>query len=565
MGKKQSLMTVTSALIMTGLLLPVVSGAANSNDDYELSPGVEDAYSNLMDDPTVNDALDFIESDHDNTIQDQIDLTEIPAPPFKEEKRAEDYKERFEDLDLEDVHIDEEGNVIGNRPRNGDGPTLVISAHLDTVFPEGTDVEVEEKDGKLYAPGIGDDGNGLASILTIVRAFNETNIHTTGDIMFVGTVGEEGEGDLRGVKHLFEERGDDIDGFISIEPGNVGRITHKGTGSHRYNFKYKGPGGHSFGAFGMPSPIHAMGRGISEIADLETPSDPKTTFNVGIVEGGTSVNSIAEEAIMKVDMRSNDEDELDKLDDKVQEIVKQSVKDENKRGNEDDKISVDPEMIGDRPAGSQPDDATNVQAAWASAEAIGEEPNLTGPSSTDSNVPISKGVPALTLGGGGEKGNTHSTDEWFDPTDSYLGAQRILMTALGLVGVEDVNDQILDEEDGDDGDDDNDGPKIENLEPAEDLDLQTGDSVKIEMDSEAGLHPTFSIRMPLVSTDAKDSSKNEFPMKETSEGHYVGYWTVPSNLKAEGAEPQVMISDKDGNETRKEAEGKLNINIKENN
>lgn len=434
---------IVSVILVVALLLPGFSGVQNNEDSaYTVSPGVADAFDKITSSSEVQQGLAFIESDHDNTTADQIDITEIPAPPFKEEVRAEYYRGRLEELGLQDVHIDQEGNVIGTRPGNGNGPKLVVSAHLDTVFPEGTDVTVTEKDGKLYAPGIADDGNGLASLLTVIRALNETNIQTVGDIMFVGTVGEEGEGDLRGVKALFKEN-DDIDGFISVESGGAGRITYLATGSHRYSITYKGPGGHSFGAFGTPSPIHALGRAIAEIGDLETPKDPKTTFTVGMVEGGTSVNSIAYEANMKVDMRSNDEEELLKLEEKVLTIVENAADKENKRWNKEDVIEVDPELIGDRPAGSQPADAIHVQAAWASAEAIGEQPVLGGPSSTDSNLPISLGIPSLTLGGGGSSGGAHSLGEWFDPTDAHLGRQRIFMITLGLVGIENLTEPLL--------------------------------------------------------------------------------------------------------------------------
>lgn len=434
---------IVSIMLVAALLLQGFSNQQENNDsEYVVSPEVEEAFDQITASSEVQQGLQFIESDHENTIADQIEITEIPAPPFKEEVRAEYYKGRFEELGLHDVHIDEEGNVIGTRPGNGNGPKLVVSAHLDTVFPEGTDTTVTEKDGILYAPGIADDGRGLAANLSVIRALNESQLETVGDIVFVGTVGEEGEGDLRGVKALFEEN-DDIDGFISVDGTDPGRITYLATGSHRYNIVYEGPGGHSFGAFGTPSPIHAMGRAIAEIGDLEPPADPKTTFTVGMVEGGTSVNSIAAEASMKLDMRSNDEEELLKLEEQVLEIVERAADKENERWGTEDDITVDPILIGDRPAGSQPEDAIHVQAAWASAEAIGVEPQLTGPSSTDSNLPISLGIPALTLGGGGISGGSHSPEEWFDPTDAYLGPQRIFMIALGLVGIDNLTEPLL--------------------------------------------------------------------------------------------------------------------------
>lgn len=432
---------ILSGILIVTLIMAGFSTAQQQDDAYTVSSEVQAVYDKLTSNSDVQEGLEFIKSDHENTIADQIELTEIPAPPFKEEKRAEYYKQRLQELGLQDTHIDQEGNVIGTRPGTGDGPKLVVSAHLDTVFPEGTDTTVTKKDGRLYAPGIADDGRGLAALLSIVRGFNEADIQNTGDVLFVGTVGEEGLGDLRGVKALFKEH-DDIDGFISVESGSPGRITYLATGSHRYRFTYEGPGGHSFGAFGTPSPIHALGRAIAKISDLRTSSDPKTTFNVGTVSGGTSVNSIAYEANMLVDLRSNSEEELSKLDGRVQKIVKEAADAENRRW-KDDAVTVNVDMVGDRPAGSQPADALNVQAAWASAEAIGSQPYLRGPSSTDSNLPISLGIPSLTLGGGGTSGGSHSLDEWFDPTDAYLGPQYVFMTILGLVGLENVSEPLL--------------------------------------------------------------------------------------------------------------------------
>ena len=258
-------------------------------------------------------ALDDIKADDARTIQEQKRITDIPAPPFKEKARAEYYLKRFQELGLKEASIDGEGNVVALRKGSGGKPKLVISAHLDTVFAEGTDVTVREKDGVIHAPGIGDDARGLAVLLSVLQALNTNQIKTIGDVMFVGTVGEEELGNLRGVKALFRDH-KDIDGFISIDGLQVTRIVNQATGSHRYEMIFKGPGGHSFVEFGLPSPIHAMGRAIAKISELQTPTDPKTTFTVGTVRGGTSVNAIAMEARMAVDMRSNSTEELLKLE-----------------------------------------------------------------------------------------------------------------------------------------------------------------------------------------------------------------------------------------------------------
>jgi acetylornithine deacetylase/succinyl-diaminopimelate desuccinylase-like protein len=416
-------------------------GTALAETSYSLSAGVKETYNRISAGENVKRGLEFIKSDHAHTIAEQKQICEIPAPPFKEKARAEDYLKRLTALGLKDVRMDKEGNVFGIRPGTGKGPKLLVAAHLDTVFAEGTDVKVREKDGKLYAPGIADDSRGLAALLGLVRAFNASGIKTEGDIVFCGNVGEEGLGDLRGVKALFREH-KDIDGFISIDGVESDGITYLATGSHRYEVIYRGPGGHSFSAFGLPSAIHALGRAIAKISDLEASKDPKTTFTVGVIKGGTSVNSIAAEATMLMDMRSDSTKELLALEAKFLEIVRKAAAEENARWGSD-QIRVEIKPVGDRPAGTQSKDAVIVQAAWASTEMTGQSPILKGASSTDSNLPISLGIPALTLGGGGKDFGNHSPNEWFDPTDAYLGPQRIFLTILGLVGVDGVTEPLL--------------------------------------------------------------------------------------------------------------------------
>ncbi|WP_442597841.1 M20/M25/M40 family metallo-hydrolase [Neobacillus sp. D3-1R] len=406
-----------------------------------IATDVREVYELVLKQQAVKVGLDFLKADNENTVKEQVHLTEIAAPTFQEEVRGEFFQKRFKELGLENVRVDQHGNVYGLRSGSGDGPKLVVSAHLDTVFPEGTDVKAKERDGKIYAPGIADDGRGLAVLLTLVRALNESNVKTTGDLLFVATVGEEGLGDLRGVKGLFGDN-HDIDGFISIEPGTPNEITYLATGSRRYRITYKGPGGHSFGDFGMPSAIHALGRAIAKISDVQVSKNPKTTFNVGTITGGTSVNTIAQSASLVLDMRSTSQDELSVLEKEVLEILEQSAKDENSRWGKD-VIKVETELVGDRPAGSQPVDSVIVQAAQAAASVLGFEPELNNPSSTDSNVPISLGIPAVTLGGGGDYGGCHTLEEYFDPKDAFYGTQKIFLTMLGLVGVKEVTQPLL--------------------------------------------------------------------------------------------------------------------------
>jgi acetylornithine deacetylase/succinyl-diaminopimelate desuccinylase-like protein len=430
-------------IIGAGMLFPLLLawGQASAQTAYELSPVVKGTYERISSVPEVKKGIEFIKADHMHTIAEQKQICEIPAPPFKEKVRAEDYFKRLTALGLRDVQMDREGNVFGVRPGSGKGPRLMVAAHLDTVFAEGTDVRVKEKEGKLYAPGIADNSRGLAVLLSVVRAFSAAGIKTAGDIVFCGNVGEEGLGDLRGVKALFRDR-KDLDGFISIDGVDSAGITYLATGSHRYEITYKGPGGHSFGAFGLPSAIHALGRAIARIADLETPKDPKTTFTVGVVKGGTSVNSIAADGSMLMDMRSNSKKELLEVEARFLDIVRKAADEENARW-KSDKIKLEIKLVGDRPAGTQPKDAPIVQAAWAATETTGQKPNLRGASSTDSNLPISLGIPAVTLGGGGKEFGNHSPHEWFDAKDAYLGPQRIFLTILGLVGVDGVSIPLL--------------------------------------------------------------------------------------------------------------------------
>jgi tripeptide aminopeptidase len=405
--------------------------------------GVDAAYQALVDNPKVKAVLEAIKADDAATFAEQKRITEIAAPPYKEKVRAEYYLKRMQELGFADASIDTEGNVIVLRKGTGGGhPKLAVAAHLDTVFPEGTDVTVKEKDGMIVAPGIGDDARGLVALLSIIKAMNANGISTVGDIMFVGDVGEEELGNLRGMKALFRDHAD-IDGFISIDGLGIDRIANQGTGSHRYEFVFTGPGGHSFQEFGLPSAIHAMGRAIAKISDLQTPSNPKTTFTVGTVSGGTSVNAIASEARMAVDMRSNSTEELLKLEARLLDLVKQAVAEENARW-KTDKLSVETRLIGDRPAGIVAADSPIVQAARKSVAAVTNGPNATlGGASTDSNLPMSLGIPAVTIGGGGEGGNWHSRNEWYKPVDGYLGPQRALMAILILQGLDGVTKPAL--------------------------------------------------------------------------------------------------------------------------
>jgi tripeptide aminopeptidase len=428
------------AVVAAGLVFVATQAGAETTSG---GPGMEAATQALLANAAVTKTLADIKADDDTAFAEQKRITEIPAPPYKEKIRAEYYLKRMQELGFKDASIDGEGNVIALRKGSAGGrPKLVVSAHLDTVFPEGTDVTVKESDGAVRAPGIGDDSRGLAAMLSLIKAMNANGLATVGDVMFVGTVGEEELGNLRGVKALFRDHAD-IDGFISIDGLGITRVVNQATGSHRYEMIFKGPGGHSFKEFGLPSAIHAMGRAIARIADLQTPSDPKTTFTVGTVSGGTSVNAIAAEARMAVDMRSNSTEELLKLEARLLDLVKQAVAEENARW-QSDKLAVEIKLIGDRPAGIVAMDSPIVQATQRAVAAVTRGPRVTfAGSSTDSNLAMSLGIPAVTIGGGGEGGNWHSRNEWYKPVDAYLGPQNALLTILMLSGLDGVTKPAL--------------------------------------------------------------------------------------------------------------------------
>jgi acetylornithine deacetylase/succinyl-diaminopimelate desuccinylase-like protein len=386
--------------------------------------------------PGIRAALDSIRSWNEWTLQQQIQLTEIPSPPFKEQKRAAEFRKRLEQLGLTKVRIDSEGNVIGERPGSGNGPLIVISGHLDTVFPEGTDVKVKRSGTTMTAPGIGDDSRGLAVVLAVLRSMQQTQIKTSGTILFVGTVGEEGAGNLRGVRHLFnKEFRDSIDYFISVD-GTEFTVTNAAVGSHRYRVSYLGPGGHSYGAFGMPNPIHALGRAIDAIADIQVPTHPKTTFNVGVISGGTSVNSISASGVMDVDLRSESQASLDTLDAKVRAAIAAALVAENARWPASNtKLTVKIDTIGMRPAGSIPATSPIVEVAMRAAQFL-QVVSTTVASSTDANIPISLGIPAITIDGGGRGGGVHALDEFYDDgKDGYKGPQWALLIVAALAGL----------------------------------------------------------------------------------------------------------------------------------
>jgi len=411
---------------LTLLLVPLVSVAdATGNDMNQLAKA-------LKSHERVHAAMAHVLALEPQSRSDLIELTEIPAPPFQEQVRGERFKEMLIASGLTDVVVDEVGNVIGRRAGQKGKRTVVLSAHLDTVFPADTDVTVRFDGDRMLAPGIGDNTRGLVTLLAVLRAMKHADVQTDADVWFVGNVGEEGLGDLRGVKHLFRQGADKIDSLIAIDGGRSNRIVFGGVGSHRYRVTYRGPGGHSWGAFGLVNPHHALGRAIA-IFDANAPritkEGEKTSYNIGRIGGGTSINSIPFESWAEIDMRSGDQTKLDQIDAVLQASVQQALREENQGRTSGPKLSVEVERVGTRPAAQGNADTPLVQRSMAATRAFNIEPELA-ISSTDANLPISKGIPAVTMSRGGRGDNAHSPDEWWSNDEGHIGIQITLLTLL---------------------------------------------------------------------------------------------------------------------------------------
>ena len=390
-------------------------------------------------DPGIRRAFDAIKSWNNWIIDNQVQLCEIPAPPFKEQARGIEFRKRMIALGYPNTRIDAVGNVIAERAGKDGGPTVMITGHLDTVFPEGTDVKVKRTGTRLDGAGIGDDCRGLVVILSVARALNEAKIETRGKVILVANVGEEGPGNLRGVRELLTNgyKGK-VDQFISVD-GTGFDVTARAVGSKRYNVVFTGPGGHSYGAFSrVPSAIHAMGRAIANIGDIVPPTGIKTTFNVGIVKGGTSVNTISPDASMEVDMRSESVENLEKIDQLVHAAIDKGLVAENARWTgAPGKITVKFDTIGIRPVGPVPQNEHTpiIKVALDAAKALSIETTV-GAGSTDANLPMSMGISSMTIDGGGKGGNAHAAGEWYDDgPNGYKGPQWALLIVASLAGL----------------------------------------------------------------------------------------------------------------------------------
>ena len=422
---------------LLAFVFPCLLLAQEESESIAVAPGFQQEIKTLTAHPSVKKAMALIKDTDEQTVQETIQLTEIPAPPFKEEIRAEAFKNMLVDIGVDSAWIDAEGNVIALRKGTKGERTVALDAHLDTVFPEDTDVSVTVKGDTLFAPGVGDDSRGLAIMLSVLRAMNETKMQTEDDVLFIGTVGEEGLGDLRGVKYLFGENGPGIDAWISIDGGSLGAINSKGLGSYRYLVTFEGPGGHSWGAFGLANPHHALGAAIRHFvaaADEYTKEGPKTSYNIGRIGGGTSVNSIPFTSWMEIDTRSIDPSRLDDLKIILEEAVQLGLEEQNalRRGGRE--LTVNIEMIGKRPSGELSPELPLIQRAMAALAPFAEEPYLRR-GSTNANIPISLGIPAVTIGRGGVGGRAHSLLEWWANKDGYKGVQYALLVLLAESGL----------------------------------------------------------------------------------------------------------------------------------
>ncbi|MEK9501356.1 M20/M25/M40 family metallo-hydrolase [Gaopeijia maritima] len=428
---------VKAAIVGTALLaLPGAAMAQDSGAAADLA-AAEAQLRDLMAQPVMVEAFRVIEELEPETTADLITLTEVPAPPFAEEERARVYADWLLEAGADSVYIDEEGNVVAIREGRVGDRTIALGGHLDTVFPEGTDVTVRTVGDTLFAPGIGDDTRGLMVVLTVLRAMERTGLRTDDDLRFVGVVGEEGLGDLRGMKHLFRDGAETIDTWIEVDGGGIGHTVHRGLGSVRYRAIFRGPGGHSWGAFGMANPAHALGRAITTFvteADPLTRTGPRTSYNVGTLGGGTSVNSIPFEAVMEVDMRSEDPAALERMHQLFRETMTRGLEAENANRREGPELELELLKVGDRPSGEISVDHPLVVRSQATAEILGAFSSL-GISSTDSNIPLALGVPAVTIGRGGVGGEGHSPGEWWINRNGHLAIQRALLLLVSEAGL----------------------------------------------------------------------------------------------------------------------------------
>jgi tripeptide aminopeptidase len=386
---------------------------------------------------SVHGALLYLHNQEMEFRRWQRELAEIAAPPFGEAARSEWLRRRFSSLGLENVHADELGNVFGLLQKDATRPLVGVSAHLDTVFPLGTRLETREEGTRLYGPGISDNAAGVVALLAVASALKRANLSPSAHVVFIGNVGEEGEGNLRGMRHIFASQPwkDAIHSLLVIDGAGTDTYVTQALGSRRFEVTFRGPGGHSWSDFGVPNPIVLLARALSRFSQVTVPESPRTTFNIGVIHGGTSVNSIPEAAAARVDLRSASMEELQKLEERLRECVHEAWSEmplSFRSGEPRVRFAI--ESIGDRPAAELPGDARILQVLRA-VDAHLRIKSIARVASTDANVPLSLGKEATTIGAGGDGGSAHTLREWFDCANRDLGLKRILLTLLALTGV----------------------------------------------------------------------------------------------------------------------------------
>jgi tripeptide aminopeptidase len=428
-GKRSCKPTVKRALVCVILLVMPVRSAAPSHASRQAQR------SRLPDNARVRAALDWFTPNISWVNDQQVRITEIPAPPFQEAQRAAAVKELLAETGLP-AHIDKTGNVIGELRGENEKEIVVISAHLDTVFPPGTDVKVHRDASHMTAPGISDNGSGLAALLALASAVQFAHLKPQRTVLFVGDVGEEGEGNLRGMRALVDTYRGKLKAIVVLDGSGTDHVTTKALASRRLEALITGPGGHSWSDFGMPNPINALVRGSVRFINTKVPASPRTTFNIGQIEGGTSVNSVPYEARLKVDIRSESEDELTRLESALRECIAAGVRDEmdSARDRSKGKLEWKVELLGSRPGGELTQDSPLLAALRAADEFVGNQSRIER-SSTDANIPLSLGIDAISIGAGGSGGGAHSLQEWYDSAGREAGLKRALLTVLGVSGV----------------------------------------------------------------------------------------------------------------------------------
>jgi acetylornithine deacetylase/succinyl-diaminopimelate desuccinylase-like protein len=418
---------VRKGLLLGGLLLMSAS-----------LPAADLSVESVENHPAVQQAADFLGREGEWILQQQIRVTSIPAPPFHEEERALYLEDQFRLLGLANVRRDTIGNVLGERVGTNPEHVVLVSAHLDTVFPPDTEIEVRREGDRWIGPGIADNGAGLAAVLALARALGESGLRTKATLLFVANVGEEGEGDLRGMRALFADAAlrRRVRAVVVLDGSSAERLTTKALGSKRFHVTVRGPGGHSWADYGVPNPIQALARAITRLSAVPIPSQPRTVLNVGEIQGGASVNAIPYEASMKVDIRSEVEEEIDRLEQALLMAVAEGVAEENVSARvKGVSLVLSTQSIGHRPGGELAPTARLLEVFRAVDNHLGIKTSIQR-SSTDANIPISLGIEAVAVGGGGRSGASHSLREWYDPQGRELGLKRMLLALALLAGVE---------------------------------------------------------------------------------------------------------------------------------